>query len=104
MRPGDEQGVGVGDRHVLPHRQPVPDGLDTGVVEVQHPLLVALAQHPELVAPDVAQIQPHQLRDPQPAVQEKGQDAVVTLPVGTVHVVQQGHALFQIQVFGQGFP
>ena len=49
----EEQGVGIGGGLVAALLQPVVQGGPAGIVEEDHPLFVTLAQHPELLLPDV---------------------------------------------------
>ena len=69
-----------------------------GLVQIDHPHLIALAQHPQGIVVDVGDIQTDQLRDTQAAVEKQRQDAVIPLPVGAVHRVQQGEGLVQRQI------
>ena len=65
---GHKEGVLVHQGEHAPLGEPVLQRALTGLVEKEHPLLVALAQHPQLIATHVGDVQPHQLRDPQAAV------------------------------------
>ena len=85
------------------HRQ---IGLQRGlaaVVQVQDALFVAFAQHPDGVALDVGHVQVHQLGDPQAAVQEEHQDAVIPLLVFALDRVQQRQGFLQGQIPRQRF-
>ena len=66
----EEQGVFVDDLLAAPDRQIAVQGAPAGVVEVDHPLFVALAQDPQAVLPDIGQIESDKLGDPQAAVEE----------------------------------
>ena len=104
MPAGDEQGVGVCRAGLGAHGQPVLDGALTGGVEVDHPLFIALAQYPQPVSSNVGEIQPHQLRDPQAAVQKQGDDAEISFGIVSVDGLQQLDALVQGQIARQGLP
>ena len=47
-------------------------------------------------------LKPDELRNTQSAVEKQRQDAQIPLPVGPVHGFQQGNALIQRQIAGQG--
>ena len=100
---GEEEGVCVPAGDGPPHCQIFGDGVLAGVVQVDDPDLVALAKNPQGIFLDVGEVQTHQLADPQPAVEEQRQDAVIPLLIFAVHGVQKLDALVQGQVFGQGF-
>ena len=98
---GDKQGILVHQSHGVPLVEPVCQRPLTGVVQIQHPLLVALTKHPKLIAPNICFIQPNQLGDTQAAVEEQGQNAVIPLLETSVHALQQIQALVQGQILGQ---
>ena len=97
-----EQGIPVRPGNGPPHRQIVPQRVQARLVQVHHAHLVALAQDPQGILVNVRQVQPDELRNPQPAVEKQRQDAQIPLPVGPVHGFQQGNALIQRQIAGQG--
>ena len=53
---GEEEGVFVRRRLVVPLLQPVVQRLPAGLVEENHPFFVAFAQHTELFLPDIGQV------------------------------------------------
>ena len=115
--PGGEGPLVLGKEEVLPvlfHLRLRPDGhvhlqsTDAGVVEVDHPLLIAFAQqHQGVILPvDAAFFDAHQLGKAHPAVEQQGDDAVVPLLPGAwpIHRLEKLEAFLQGQVFGQGLP
>ena len=100
---GEKDGVFVRGGDVLADGKPVVQRLDAGVVEIDDPLLAALAVDQQTVLPDVGQIQSDHLRDSQAAVEEKTEDAVIPLLVFSVHRREQPLTLFQRQIVGEGF-
>ena len=96
----DEKGLGIFGTGFDTFGQIGFDGLLTGVVEIDHPLFVAFAQHLKGVPPHIGKIDSHQLGDTQAAVEKQGDDAVVPLlPGGGLpgavealrHQERQGH-------------
>ena len=100
---GDKQGILIYQGHGVPLGEPVRQRPLTGVVQEQHPFLVALAQHPQLIAPNICFIQAHQLGNTQAAIEKQRQDTVITGRIFAVHTVQKLQTFVQIQVFGQRF-
>ena len=82
---GDEQRVLIHQSEHIPLCDPVGQGAETCLIEIEHPLLVALAQNPELISPNIRYIQPDELRDPEAAVEKQGQDTVISGLVDSVH-------------------
>ena len=80
-------------------------GFDAGLIQIDHPFLVALAKEPDLplFQVDIAQIHAHQLRKSHSAVQEQNHHAVIPLRkiALILRALQQIHGLFRCQVFGQ---
>ena len=99
---GEEQRVPVPAGDGSPHRQIPCQRVLARLVQIHHAHLAALAENTQGVVVDVADIQPNQLGNTQSAVQKQRQDAVIPLPVGTVHRVQKGEGLVQRQVAGKG--
>ena len=105
--PGDEHRLLFGRKplHCPPLLQIAVQRLDAGLVQVNHPLLVSLAEQADLPARqvDVVQIHPHQLSQTHPAVEEQRHHAVVPLrEISLIAAdVQQFHRLVGSQVFGQ---
>ena len=99
----EKEGVGVSPRDGPADGKILPQGTLTGLIEVEDANLVALAQDPQRLALDVAEIQSHQLGDPEPTVEKERQDAVIPLLIGALHRAQKLQALVQGQVLGQGF-
>ena len=85
-----------------PHRQIPRQCVLARLVQVYHANLVAFAQHPQRVVLNIGDVQANQLGNTQPAVQEQRQNTVIPLPVRPIHRVQQGKALVQRQVAGEG--
>ena len=79
--------------------------LHTGVVQIDHPLFVALAKQPDLPSGkvDVLHIHAHQLRQAHPAVQKQHGHAVIALGkiAGSPGGLQQGPGLVGGQILGQ---
>ena len=99
--PGEKQGISVRRRLVAALCQPSLDGLLAGVIEINDALLVALAQYSKLFAPNVAEIEAHQLRNTQAAVEKEYQDAIIPCAVGLVHAFQKLDALIEAEIPGQ---
>jgi len=99
----EEEGIFIPAGDGPPHRQVLGNGVLAGVIQIDDADFVAFAQHPQGVVLNVVEIQAHQLADPQAAVEEQRQDAVIPLLVFAVHSVQKLDALIQGQVFGQRF-
>ena len=93
----EEQGVPVFHPVFGAHRQVGGDGILAGLVQVDDALFVALTQHPQcvVVAHHVAEVDGHQLREPQAAVEEDGEDAPVPFRVGAVYRPEQFDTLFE---------
>ena len=102
--PGDKQRVGVRRPGLASDLQPVLNGILTGRVEVDGPLLVTLAQHPQTVFPNVGDIQAYQFGNTQTAVQKQGDDAVVPFRIVSVNGFQKPDALVQRQIAWQRLP
>ena len=86
-----------------PYRQIRLEGFLAGLIEIDDSNLVAFAQNPQSILLDVPEIESHQFGDPQSAVEEQSQNAVIPLLMLAVHAVQKLHAFIQSQVFRQGF-
>ena len=58
---GDEQRVLIHQGEHIPLCDPVGQGAETCLIEIEHPFLVPLAQHPELISPNIGYIQADEL-------------------------------------------
>ena len=104
--PGDEDSplLGVHSLHRVPLGKVKPQSFYAGIVEINHSLLVALAEKPDLplFEVDIAQIHAHKLRKPHPTVQKQHDHAVI--PFREIALVlgafQQVHGLLCRQIFG----
>ena len=86
--PGEEEGVGVCLGAGVPLLQPIIQCCPAGWIEEQDPLLIAFAQHTELVLTNIGHVQGDQLGDTQAAIQKEHEDAVVPSTIGLVHMFQ----------------
>jgi len=99
--PGAEQCLVVREDDVVPFFQIPVDRPAAGRAHVDDPFLVALADDTDTVFIDVCQIQPDQLRAPDPAVEKQHQDRKIPVFVRAVDSFQQRGRFFQRQVFRQ---
>lgn len=99
--PGAEQCLVVREDDVVPFFQIAVDRPAAGRAHVDDPFLVALADNADAVFIDVCQIQPDQLRAPDPAVEKQHQDRKIPVFVRAVDSFQQRGRFFQRQVFRQ---
>ena len=99
--PGAEQCLVVREDDVVPLFQIPVDGPAAGRTHVDDPFLVALADNADAVFVDVGQIQPDQLRAPDPAVEKQHQDGKIPVFIRAIDRPQQRGRFFQRQVFRQ---
>ena len=101
--PADKKGLGIFGTGLDSFGQIGFDGLLAGVVEIDHSLFVALAQHLKGVSPHIGKVDAYQLGDPQAAVEKQGNDAIISLGIGALHMAQQLHAFFHRRWRGRDF-
>ena len=95
MITGNKQSILIFSANNRPHLQICVQRILAGFIQVDNAYFVAFAQHSESIILNIGSIQTDELGDPQPAVQEKGEDAKITLPIWSVHVLQKLYAFIQ---------
>ena len=95
MITGNKQSILIFSANNRPHLQICVQRILAGFIQVDNAYFVAFAQHSESIILNIGSIQTDELGDPQTAVQKKGEDAKITLPIQSVHVLQKLYAFIQ---------
>lgn len=78
--------------------------IQAGLIQIELPFLVSFAKDSHGIVPDISEVQPNHFADPEAAVEQQGEDAVVPHLIGAGYGFQQTDAFRQGEVARKGFP